>query len=165
MRILHANRVFHRDLKPDNVLLTKVLEPKLTDFGLAKRVAVGASLNQSDTRGTPLFMAPEIHVSHNYGFPADVYAFGVIAYAASSGLPLFPGLTFFQLATAVTEGKRPPVLHNELFSEDAKLLKLIRLKVGRFDSQFITFFFDDVLELLIPVPEGIDCPDEVFLRA
>jgi serine/threonine protein kinase len=109
MRVLHVNRVFHRDLKPGNVLLTEALEPKIADFGSAKRVAVGATPEQSATRGTLQYMAPEVHTSLNYGFPADVYAFGVIAYAVLTGLPVFPNLTEYQVGKLVTEGNRPPI--------------------------------------------------------
>jgi serine/threonine protein kinase len=110
MSILHANRVFHRDLKPENVMLTAALEPKIADFGLAKVVDVGKTLEQSGAKGTPLYMAPEVYLSTEYGFPADVYAFGVIAYSVLTGLPVFPeAKTPFAVGQKVTQGERPPL--------------------------------------------------------
>jgi serine/threonine protein kinase len=109
MRVLHADRVFHRDLKPSNILLSDALEPKVMDFDLARHVAVGASLDQSGSRGTPLYWAPEVHLDCQYGFPADVYAFAMIAYVVLTGLSLFPDLNLFHLAMKVTSGERPPI--------------------------------------------------------
>src|SRR5262249_46607262 len=56
----HAKGIVHRDLKPANVLLTRDGRPKITDFGLAKRLDDTLGLTQSGmVLGTPLYMPPE----------------------------------------------------------------------------------------------------------
>jgi serine/threonine protein kinase len=89
----HAQGIVHRDLKPANVLFDAAGEPKVTDFGLAKRAA-GSDLTATGAiMGTPAYMAPEQAGggAKFVGPPADVWALGAILYEALTGTRPFDG--------------------------------------------------------------------------
>jgi serine/threonine protein kinase len=83
--LVHAHGMLHRDLKLNNVFLAGV--PKLMDFGLAALVDSSAS----DAAGTPDYMAPERISGQPAGVAADIYAFGVMAFAMLTGRMPFEG--------------------------------------------------------------------------
>src|SRR3990172_3261543 len=91
----HRNGVVHRDIKPDNVLLSEG-HAVVTDFGVAK--AVSASTGASSLTslgvalGTPAYMAPEQAVADpNVDHRADIYALGALGYEMLCGRPPFTG--------------------------------------------------------------------------
>ena len=89
----HTAGLLHRDLKPDNVILTHQGVPKITDFGLAKSVVINAKADQpAEFVGTPSFMAPELFEHHPATQASDVYALGVCYFFLLTGeLPFHAG--------------------------------------------------------------------------
>ncbi len=88
----HQRGVIHRDLKPANILLDRNGNPRVTDFGLAKKVQGDSGLTGSgQIMGTPSYMPPEQAGGKRgeVGPPADVYALGATLYCLISGKPPF----------------------------------------------------------------------------
>ena len=79
LSFLHGNNILHRDLKPQNVLLSKERQAKLSDFGLAKvKLHTGSTSTSLGPKGTVSYMAPELFdMEAEHGKPSDVYAFAV----------------------------------------------------------------------------------------
>jgi len=103
----HARGVVHRDIKPDNILLSGHTAV-VADFGIAKAIVAaqekpaGATLTQLGTAvGTPAYMAPEQAAGDpDTDHRADVYAFGCMAYELLAGQPPFAGLPPHKLLVA-----------------------------------------------------------------
>ena len=111
----HERGVVHRDIKPDNILLSG-RTAVVADFGIAKAIAaaqerpVGATLTQIGTSiGTPAYMAPEQAAGDpDTDHRADIYAFGCMAYELIAGHPPFHGLPAHKLLAAhMGETPRP----------------------------------------------------------
>ena len=100
----HARNVVHRDLKPDNVLLTQDGILKITDFGLALLLDEQTRLTSRGAMiGTPGYMAPEQAAGwyDQLGPAADVYGLGAILYTLLTGRPPFVSRSFDELLRQV----------------------------------------------------------------
>ena len=140
----HAIGIVHRDVKPDNVLVTAKGNAKVLDFGIAKLAPQHAHDLSPRTRtgallGTPSYMAPE-QISGAKGIDArtDVYAAGVMLFEAVTGKLPFAGATMFDLMRAHVEDAppRPTTLRPDLPPgfEDVILTALAKDPAQRFQS-------------------------------
>ncbi|MGH7137521.1 MAG: protein kinase domain-containing protein, partial [Pirellulales bacterium] len=111
----HQRGVIHRDLKPGNILLDQDGHPRVTDFGLAKRVTADSGLTRTgQALGTPSYMPPEQASGklEAIGRAADVYALGAVLYAALTGRPPFQAATPLDTILQVLE--QEPVAPRQL---------------------------------------------------
>ena len=136
----HERGIVHRDLKPGNILLSGVrgTTPKITDFGLAKKVEADSSATRDlgsppQTRtgavmGTPSYIAPEQAAGKNrdVGPLADVYSLGAILYELLTGRPPFRGET--ALDTVLQVMSDDPVPPRRLHPKVPRDLETICLK-------------------------------------
>jgi len=117
----HSEGVIHRDIKPDNILLSSGAAV-VTDFGIAKAISAARTIDGSapairdgtltqigSSIGTPAYMAPEQAVGEAIDHRADIYAWGVVAYELLSGAHPFAGRTGTSqlIAAHIAEVPRP----------------------------------------------------------
>ena len=108
VQFAHQSGIVHRDLTPANILLATDGTPKVTDFGLARRLEGGSGLTLSGVpMGTPSYMAPEQARGEKgaVGPATDVYALGAILYEMLTGRPPFRAET--------STGTLQQVLHDD----------------------------------------------------
>lgn len=137
----HSKNVFHRDLKPQNILLESNLTPKITDWGLAKVGAI--STTATTTKGlTLLYAAPEQIDEESYGCTdqrTDIYQLGLIFYELRTGKLLYeggsPAVVMAKIVNPDTKPKLPSQINENLAKYDPIFEKLIaKRKEDRFQN-------------------------------
>jgi hypothetical protein len=105
----HDAGIVHRDVKPDNVLLTDDAGARITDFGISRAVGDGSVTGPGIVVGTPAYLAPEVAAGADASFASDVFSLGATLYAAVEGGPPFGfGENTILLLQAVAAGEVPP---------------------------------------------------------
>lgn len=78
LEVCHAQRVIHRDIKPDNIFVSVSGAFKLGDFGVARTIE--KTVSGLSKKGTYTYMAPEVYKGEEYGLDVDLYSLGVVMY-------------------------------------------------------------------------------------
>lgn len=103
----HRAGVIHRDVKPDNILVSASGDAKLADFGIA-RVPDAALTKEGQFLGTPCYAAPETLTSGKYGPHTDLFSFAAVLYEAISGVRAFLGDDAISVAHSVVHDEPEP---------------------------------------------------------
>lgn len=108
----HDRGVTHRDLKPDNILLTPTdsrFRVRVIDWGIAHHLDGARFTNMNEAIGTPTYMAPEQARGGPTDGHCDVYGLGVVAYQALTGKPPFSGNNAIEILVQHLNRPIPPL--------------------------------------------------------
>jgi tetratricopeptide (TPR) repeat protein len=104
----HAQKVMHRDLKPQNVLIDREGRVYLTDFGLARSSQLSTVTRAGALMGTPQYMSPEQVKGDPVDERSDIFSLGVMLHELLAGKPPFSGDTLFELMMSRTRAPARP---------------------------------------------------------
>ncbi|XP_050385130.1 serine/threonine-protein kinase TIO [Argentina anserina] len=116
LHYLHSNRIIHRDMKPQNILIGAGSIVKLCDFGFARAMSTNTVVLRS-IKGTPLYMAPELVREQPYNHTADLWSLGVILYELFVGQPPFYTNSVYALVRHIV---KDPVKYPDNMSSNFK---------------------------------------------
>ena len=122
LKYLTDNNILHRDLKPQNILLTDDFNIKIADFGFARKVEKDMLLNT--LCGSPMYMAPEIINKQDYSIKSDLWSAGVIIYQMIFGRVPFDVSNFMQLIKKINS--EPIIFEREGIEISNNCLNLIQ---------------------------------------
>lgn len=104
LQCAHAQNCIHRDVKPDNVMITNEGAVKLTDFGIAKAPASSLTV-VGRFIGSPSYSSPEQVQALPIDFRSDIYSTGIILYEALTGVLPFSGSNIADVMMRIAQGK------------------------------------------------------------
>ena len=119
----HQKDVVHRDIKPSNIMLNKLKDVKITDFGIAQITDQTAS---KGIIGSPSYMSPEQVKEEPITPLSDIFSLGCVLYELLTGEQAFPGDNYFSIMYKIINEEPPPV--TQLRTEIPEILEKITRK-------------------------------------
>ena len=125
LKYLRQNSIIHRDIKPDNILVTAEGTLKLTDFGLSRQGVVNRQMSgenedisaENEVVGTLDYMAPEILLNQDHTFAVDYWSLGAMLYEFLFGVPPFHADTEEETTANILKGVVPYEEDDEISPE------------------------------------------------
>ncbi|XP_059099144.1 LOW QUALITY PROTEIN: serine/threonine-protein kinase ULK3-like [Tigriopus californicus] len=158
LKFLRSRDIAHMDLKPANILLTSLRNPrlKLADFGLAQYL--GPNQVQTRIRGTPLYMAPEMLLDQKYDAKVDIWSVGVILFESIFGKAPYKSDSVDLLLEKIKEERPIEIPTNRTISADCRDLLERCLKRNPLERIGFDEFFDHpFLDFEhLPTPESME---------
>jgi serine/threonine protein kinase/WD40 repeat protein len=160
----HRAGVTHRDVKPQNIMLTRD-GIKILDFGLAKSQAKPGPTEETLTNvlttegtvmGTPQYMAPEQFEGKEADARSDIWAFGAVLYEMVTGQKAFQGKSYASLLGAILSADPPPMAVNQF--TPAWLERLVRRCLQKDPDDRYLAMHDIALDLRSPPAESAPVP-------
>jgi formylglycine-generating enzyme len=110
MQHIHAHNVIHKDIKPQNIMLTQTGVIKISDFGISETFRSSQSrLKESRRSGTLAYMSPEQLIGKDVGKETDIWSFGVMLYELLTGKVLYSGESYADVLLQIERNPFQPI--------------------------------------------------------
>lgn len=129
----HENNIVHRDVKPQNILLTKDERVKLTDFGIAYEATSGTISNTETVLGSVHYISPEQAKGETPGAQSDIYSLGVVLYEMLTGQLPFKGDS--AVAVALKHVQEQPPLPSSINPQVPRNIERVVMRAMEKDPQ------------------------------
>jgi serine/threonine protein kinase/beta-lactam-binding protein with PASTA domain len=152
----HNNKIIHRDIKPQNIIISKEGKVKVTDFGIA-RAASGNTVS-ADVMGSVHYISPEQARNGYVTAQSDIYSLGIVMYEMATGRVPFDGDTAVAVALKHLQGEM--TAPSQLVSDIPISLERIIIKATMKSPERR---YSDIGELLIDLKKALVTPNEDFV--
>ncbi|MDQ1308289.1 MAG: hypothetical protein QG671_4123 [Actinomycetota bacterium] len=122
LQAAHGQGIIHRDVKPENVLISDRGQPLLSDFGVAALSDVQGQYTSSIAFSRS-HAAPEVLAENDYGPASDIYSLGSTLYTLLAGRPPYEGATEAQQLSLIRSTPLPPIARNDIPPQVLDLLR------------------------------------------
>ncbi|CAL6063672.1 Kinase [Hexamita inflata] len=131
LNFLHTNRIAHRDIKPQNVLVCDNGACKLCDFGFAHQLSAQSTALNS-IKGSPIYLAPEIAKGISYNVQSDIWSYGVMLFELATQKPPFIASDYIQLLRMLQQDTLQVPYHKyKVFQENPIFLDFVEMCLQR----------------------------------
>lgn len=158
MDAAHKHNIVHRDIKPQNIIISKEGKVKVTDFGIAK-VASSATINTSASMGSVHYISPEQARGGYSDERSDIYSLGITLFEMLTGTVPFDGDSAVSVAVKHIQDSIPlpsQLVEGVPVSVDKIVLKCTQKKTDR--------RYQSAAELIVDLKKSLVMPDEDFVR-
>lgn len=165
--VAHASNIIHRDIKPQNIIMTKDKDLKVTDFGIARAAASDTTIVGGTALGSVHYISPEQARGSRTDARSDIYSLGIVLYEMLTGKVPFDGET--PVTVALKHLEKEPVNVRCINMDIPNPLAYVTMKaIAKEPSkryQNIQEFLDDIHAVLaeepLPSMEGMEAEEDV----
>ena len=152
----HSKGIIHRDIKPQNIIISHEGKVKVTDFGIAR--AASSNTMSADVMGSVHYSSPEQARNGYVTAQSDIYSLGIVMYEMATGVVPFDGETAVQIAIQHLQGEMTPP--SKLIEDIPVSIEKIILKATQKSPERR---YSDMGELLVDLKKALVNPDEDFV--
>ncbi|MEJ5296630.1 MAG: serine/threonine-protein kinase [Armatimonadota bacterium] len=134
LELAHARGIVHRDIKPDNIVLSRDDTLKLMDFGIARLMQDSTLTQTGQVLGSPAYMSPEQVLGKPVDARSDLFSVGVVLYECLTGRKPFDGPTITAVTHKIAFEDPPPMAGVSPFWQSFVLRALAKDPAARFQS-------------------------------
>ena len=158
MDAAHKHKIVHRDIKPQNIIISKEGKVKVTDFGIAK-VASSATINTSASMGSVHYISPEQARGGYSDERSDIYSLGITLFEMLTGTVPFDGDSAVSVAVQHIQDSIPApsqLVEGVPVSVDKIVIKCTQKKTDR--------RYQSASELIVDLKKSLVMPDDDFVK-